>query len=75
MEFRRPPFWNLPNALTVLRIGVIPVLIILMQFPGRLVSFPRRRGISGGRDDRPAWTASSPAGSSWSAGSASCWTR
>lgn len=39
MELRRPPFWNLPNALTVLRIGVIPVLIILMQFPGRLVSF------------------------------------
>lgn len=39
METRQPPFWNLPNALTVLRIGMIPVLIILMRFPGRLASF------------------------------------
>ncbi len=32
-------FWNLPNALTVLRIGVIPILIFLMTFPGRFASF------------------------------------
>jgi CDP-diacylglycerol---glycerol-3-phosphate 3-phosphatidyltransferase len=32
-------FWNLPNALTVLRIGVIPLLIFLMTFPGRFASF------------------------------------
>ncbi len=37
---RQPPrFWNLPNALTVLRIGAIPIIIFLMTFPGRFASF------------------------------------
>ncbi|MGQ9921329.1 MAG: CDP-diacylglycerol--glycerol-3-phosphate 3-phosphatidyltransferase, partial [Desulfobacca sp.] len=39
MDSRPSPFWNLPNALTVLRIVAIPVLIVLMTFPGRLASF------------------------------------
>lgn len=32
-------FWNLPNTLTVLRIGAIPIIIFLMTFPGRFASF------------------------------------
>jgi CDP-diacylglycerol--glycerol-3-phosphate 3-phosphatidyltransferase len=39
MERQQPHFWNLPNALTVLRIGAIPVIIVLMTFPGRFASF------------------------------------
>ncbi len=39
MNSRPSPFWNLPNALTVLRIVAIPVLIGLLSFPGRLASF------------------------------------
>lgn len=39
MKSRTVPFWNLPNALTVLRIAAIPVIIVLMTFPGRLASF------------------------------------
>ncbi|HAY20740.1 CDP-diacylglycerol--glycerol-3-phosphate 3-phosphatidyltransferase [Desulfobacca acetoxidans] len=39
METQPAIFWNLPNALTVLRIGAIPVLIALMTVPGRFVSF------------------------------------
>ncbi len=39
MDRQRPHFWNLPNALTVLRIGVIPVIIFLMTFPGQFASF------------------------------------
>lgn len=39
MDSRPSPFWNLPNALTVLRIVAIPVIIVLMTLPGRLASF------------------------------------
>ncbi|MCC6641665.1 MAG: CDP-diacylglycerol--glycerol-3-phosphate 3-phosphatidyltransferase [Deltaproteobacteria bacterium] len=31
-------FWNLPNTITVLRIGVVPVLLLLPLYPGRLGS-------------------------------------
>ena len=30
----RQPFWNLPNSLTVARIIAIPVVVVLMLFPG-----------------------------------------
>jgi len=33
------PFWNLPNSLTVLRMLAIPVIIMLMTWPGRFASF------------------------------------
>jgi CDP-diacylglycerol---glycerol-3-phosphate 3-phosphatidyltransferase len=39
MNQQQSDFWNLPNALTVLRIGAIPVIIVLMSFPGRFASF------------------------------------
>ncbi len=39
MNHSESPFWNLPNALTILRIGVIPLIIFLMTFPGRFPSF------------------------------------
>ncbi|MBM4289599.1 MAG: CDP-diacylglycerol--glycerol-3-phosphate 3-phosphatidyltransferase [Deltaproteobacteria bacterium] len=39
MNRQQAQFWNLPNALTVLRILAIPVIIVLMTFPGRLASF------------------------------------
>jgi CDP-diacylglycerol--glycerol-3-phosphate 3-phosphatidyltransferase len=39
MDRQKTHFWNLPNFLTVLRIGAIPVIIVLMTFPGRLASF------------------------------------
>lgn len=32
------PFWNLPNTITVLRLGVIPVLMAFPLFDGRLGS-------------------------------------
>lgn len=31
-------FWNLPNTITVVRIGVVPILLLLPLFPGRLGS-------------------------------------
>lgn len=39
MERQPTHFWNLPNALTIMRIGAIPLIIFLMTFPGRLASF------------------------------------
>ena len=33
----RQAFWNLPNSLTMARIAVIPVVMILMLFPGRFM--------------------------------------
>jgi CDP-diacylglycerol--glycerol-3-phosphate 3-phosphatidyltransferase len=39
MEQQQSDFWNLPNSLTVLRIVAIPVIIVLMSFPGRFASF------------------------------------
>jgi len=35
---RAERFWNLPNTITVLRIGVVPVLLLLPLFAGRLGS-------------------------------------
>ncbi len=38
---RRPPverFWNLPNTITLLRIGVVPVLLAFPWLPGRSTS-------------------------------------
>lgn len=35
---RAERFWNLPNTITVLRIGVVPVLLFLPLNPGRLGS-------------------------------------
>jgi len=31
--------WNLPNALTIVRIMAIPIIVLLLFYPGRLVSF------------------------------------
>jgi CDP-diacylglycerol--glycerol-3-phosphate 3-phosphatidyltransferase len=31
--------WNLPNALTIVRIMAIPVIVVLLFFPGKLASF------------------------------------
>jgi CDP-diacylglycerol---glycerol-3-phosphate 3-phosphatidyltransferase len=39
MNRQQPHFWNLPNALTIFRIGVIPVIIFLLTFPGPFASF------------------------------------
>lgn len=35
---RAERFWNLPNTITVLRIGIVPVLLLLPLTPGRLGS-------------------------------------
>ncbi len=35
VEQARERFWNLPNTITVLRIGVVPVLLLLPVFPSR----------------------------------------
>ncbi|MDD3582314.1 MAG: CDP-diacylglycerol--glycerol-3-phosphate 3-phosphatidyltransferase [Desulfobacca sp.] len=32
-------FWNLPNTLTSIRVVAIPVLIVLLSFPGKAPSF------------------------------------
>jgi len=32
-------FWNLPNTLTSIRVVAIPVLIVLLTFPGKVPSF------------------------------------
>ena len=31
----REKFWNLPNTITVVRVGVVPILLLLPWFPGR----------------------------------------
>ncbi|MDP7111299.1 MAG: CDP-diacylglycerol--glycerol-3-phosphate 3-phosphatidyltransferase [Myxococcota bacterium] len=33
----RQAFWNLPNSLTMARIAVIPLVMVLMVFPGRFM--------------------------------------
>ena len=35
---RAERFWNLPNTITVLRLGAVPVILALPVFPGRLGS-------------------------------------
>lgn len=37
-SFPRERFWNLPNTVTVLRAGVVPVLLVLPVVPGRVGS-------------------------------------
>jgi CDP-diacylglycerol--glycerol-3-phosphate 3-phosphatidyltransferase len=39
MDRQQTHFWNLPNALTIMRIGVIPLIIFLLTFPGWFASF------------------------------------
>ena len=39
LERGLPPSWNLPNLLTGVRILAIPVVMVLLCFPGRLASF------------------------------------
>ncbi len=36
---RRPIIWNIPNAITFLRIGAIPVVMVFLFFPGPMGSF------------------------------------
>jgi len=31
----REKFWNLPNTITVVRVGVVPILLLLLWFPDR----------------------------------------
>jgi CDP-diacylglycerol--glycerol-3-phosphate 3-phosphatidyltransferase len=35
----REKFWNLPNTITVVRVGVVPILLLLPWFPDRSSSF------------------------------------
>ncbi len=42
VESKRPVkrvIWNLPNALTILRILAIPIIVFLLLYPGKLASF------------------------------------
>jgi CDP-diacylglycerol--glycerol-3-phosphate 3-phosphatidyltransferase len=34
----REVFWNLPNTITVFRMGVVPILLLMPAFPGRVGS-------------------------------------
>jgi len=34
----RSEFWNLPNTITVMRVLVIPIVMVLMLYPGRFTS-------------------------------------
>jgi len=36
---RRPHIWNLPNLITLFRIGAIPFVVVFLFFPGALASF------------------------------------
>jgi CDP-diacylglycerol--glycerol-3-phosphate 3-phosphatidyltransferase len=36
---RRPHIWNLPNLITLFRIGAIPFVVLFLFFPGALASF------------------------------------
>jgi CDP-diacylglycerol--glycerol-3-phosphate 3-phosphatidyltransferase len=38
-RYGKRAIWNLPNALTVLRIMAIPVIVLLLFFPGKIASF------------------------------------
>lgn len=37
-QVERERFWNLPNTITVLRVGVVPVLLLFPWLPGRFAS-------------------------------------
>jgi CDP-diacylglycerol--glycerol-3-phosphate 3-phosphatidyltransferase len=39
MEQPEVKFWGIPNILTLARIGAIPVVVLLLCFPGQLASF------------------------------------
>lgn len=39
MEQARTKFWEIPNILTVARVGATPVVALLLCFPGKLASF------------------------------------
>jgi CDP-diacylglycerol--glycerol-3-phosphate 3-phosphatidyltransferase len=36
---KRKVIWNLPNALTIARIMAIPIIVLLLFYPGKVVSF------------------------------------
>jgi CDP-diacylglycerol--glycerol-3-phosphate 3-phosphatidyltransferase len=39
MERMETNFWEIPNILTIARVAAIPVMVVLLCFPGKLASF------------------------------------